>query len=190
MDSGASSHLTPTSSTLTSFRTLPSSFSRIVVGNGCALPITSAGSYQFPTSNRLLQLYDVLVSPDIISNLVFVRKFTTDNLCSVEFDPFGLSVKDINTKAVIHRCNSFGDLYPLFLAPPQHALSALAVSESTWHRRLGHPGAQVLSRLRSSSSLSSLANKFDTSLCHACQLGYHVRLPFSQSLSRACKPFE
>jgi hypothetical protein len=29
-----------------------------------------------------------------------------------KFDPFGLSVKNLYTKNVIARCNSFGDLYP------------------------------------------------------------------------------
>jgi hypothetical protein len=27
-------------------------------------------------------------------------------------------------------------------------------------------------------------------LCHACQLGHHVRLPFAQSTSRASKNFD
>jgi hypothetical protein len=35
-----------------------------------------------------LVLNDVLVSPNIIKNLISIRRFTTDNNCSIEFDPF------------------------------------------------------------------------------------------------------
>jgi hypothetical protein len=72
--------------------------SSIVVGNGALLPVTSTGSYSFPTPNHHLFLNNVLVAPSIIKNLIFVRRFTTDNNCSIEFDPFGLSVKDLQTR--------------------------------------------------------------------------------------------
>jgi hypothetical protein len=44
-------------------------------------------------------------------NLLSIRKFTRDNFCSIEFDAFGFSVKDLKTRRVILRCNSEGDLY-------------------------------------------------------------------------------
>jgi hypothetical protein len=44
---------------------------------------------------------DVLVTHALIKNLISVRQLTTDNHVSVEFDPFGLSVKDYRTKAEI-----------------------------------------------------------------------------------------
>jgi hypothetical protein len=40
-----------------------------------------------------------------------------DNNVSIEIDPFGLSVKDLKTGAVLARYNSSGDLYPLHGAP-------------------------------------------------------------------------
>jgi hypothetical protein len=64
-----------------------------------------------------------LVSPQIIKNLISVRQFTTDNNCSVEFDPAGCSVKDLNSRNVIVRCNNSGPLYPLRL-DPAHSLVA------------------------------------------------------------------
>ena len=54
------------------------------------------------------------MSPNIIKNLISIRRFTTNNNCSIEFDPFGLSVKDLHTRNVIARCNSSGDLYPFY----------------------------------------------------------------------------
>jgi len=131
------------------------------------------------------------VSPNIIKNLISVRHFTTDNNCSIEFDPFGLSVKDLQTRSVIARCNSTGDLYPFFPAPSSTptALAATASSTSLWHRRLGHLGHAALSKLISSNAISCNKRHIDH-VCHACQLGRHVHLPFSVSHSRAAHPFD
>jgi hypothetical protein len=40
--------------------------------------------------------------------------FTTDNNLSMEFDPFGVSVKDLRMQALLLKCNSESDMYPLF----------------------------------------------------------------------------
>jgi hypothetical protein len=150
-DSGASNHTTSDAGNLTCVH--PPTFtdpSSIVVGNGSALSVTSVGD------SALLDpfyLNNVLVTPDIVQNLLFVHHFTTDNWCSREFDPFGLSVKDLSTRNVITRCNSLRPLYMMCLpshpAPlsPTSAPSALVASASTWHRRLDHPGVNVMSKL-------------------------------------------
>ena len=82
-DSGATSHMTSDSSTLTHNFTsrYPSS---IVVGNGSLLPVTSTGTVSLPGP---FSLNNVLVLPSLIKNLISVRQFTSDNNCSVEFDP-------------------------------------------------------------------------------------------------------
>jgi hypothetical protein len=123
-----------------------------------------------------LRLNNILVSPQIIKNFISIRQFTTDNNCSVEFDPAGCSVKDLNSRNVIVRCNSSGPLYPLRL-DPAHSLVAKG-SSPLWHRRLGHPDHEALSKLASSVSCSI---EDCSDLCHACQLGRHVRLPFPVS---------
>lgn len=46
-----------------------------------------------------------------MKNLVSVCRCTIYNNCSVEFDPSNLSVKDHQTRSVITRCNSSGNLY-------------------------------------------------------------------------------
>jgi hypothetical protein len=70
-----------------------------------------------------LCLNNVLVSPQIIKNIIYVRHFTIDNNCSVEFDPAGCSVKVLPSRKEIVRRNSSGPLYPLCL-PPAHSLVA------------------------------------------------------------------
>jgi hypothetical protein len=114
----------------------------------------------------------------------------------MEFDPFGLSVKDLATRSVIVRYNSSGLLYtiPLFVSAttitdaPLYALAA-AASTSTWHRRLGHPAPIVLSQL-SRSSVLTYHRASSESLCHACQLGRHIRLLFPSSSSRVVHAFD
>jgi hypothetical protein len=93
----------------------------------------------------------------------------------MEFDPFGLYLKDLSTQNVIARCNSSRPLYtmhlPSHLSPssPMSAPSALVASASTWHRRLGHPGVDDLSKLSHDSSVVCSLHSHDH--CHACQLG-------------------
>jgi hypothetical protein len=60
-------------------------------------------------------LNNVLVTPDIIMNLLSIHQFTINKWCSLEFDPFGLSVKDFATRNVITKCNSFRSLYTIHL---------------------------------------------------------------------------
>ncbi|GJZ94195.1 putative reverse transcriptase domain-containing protein [Tanacetum coccineum] len=86
------------------------------------------------------------------------------------------------------RCDSLGDLYPITSpSPTPHAL--LSVSPRTWHQRLGHPGEDVLRSLMSRQFISCNKEK-SSHLCHVCQLGKHVRLPFASSDSIVTHSFE
>jgi hypothetical protein len=100
-------------------------------------------------------------------------------------------VKDLATWNVIVRSNSSGPVYtlrlPTQISTPQ-ALTALA-STSTWHRRLGHPDQDIISKLFSTAAIHCNMSQFDP-LCHACQLGHHSRLPFHSSSSHTNRPFE
>jgi len=103
-DLGATSHLTPLAAILShSFSPqypVPSTF---VVGNNFLLPVTYTSTAHLPGS---LRLYNALVSPSHLKNLIFVRQFTSDNNGSVEFDPVGCSVKVLRTPADCIPCAS------------------------------------------------------------------------------------
>jgi len=102
----------------------------------------------------------------------------------VEFDPFGCSVKDLPTRSEIVRCDSSRPLYPL-----QFPATLLASSSSSlWHQRHGRPGPEAQSKLAQTSFIKCTSSS--PSLCHACQLGRHVRLPFHASSSRATRNFQ
>jgi hypothetical protein len=197
-DSGATHHTTPSVDNISTLRPLASSTpSSIVVGNGSSLPITSVGDSILP---RPFYLHNILLAPDMVQSLLSVRRFTTDNWCFMEFDPFGLSVKDLTIKNVIVRSNSTGLLYtmrlPGSLTPSSSAVAALAavphaltvVAPTTWHRRLDHPGPDALSSLSRSSFIQCTSNKHD--FYHACQLGEHIRLPFCSLSHRAEHAFD
>jgi len=88
----------------------PASHVSISVGNGSHIPVTSRGHSVLATAASNFALNNVLIVPSIVRNLLSVRQFTRDNSCSIEFDAFGFSVKDLSTRRVILRCNSDGDL--------------------------------------------------------------------------------
>lgn len=111
VDSGASYHTTSTAGTLShSHSPLPSHPSSIIVGNDSILSVASLGDSILP---GLFHLNDILVAPHISHNLFSVRRFTTYNSCSMEFDMFGLFVKDLATKTLLTQSDSSGPLYTL-----------------------------------------------------------------------------
>jgi hypothetical protein len=167
---------------------LPAAHSSIPVGKGACITVTSRGSSILSTDTSQFVLNNVLVAPSIIHNLLSVLQFTRDNSCSIKFDTFGFSIKELWTGCVILHCNSASDLYTISSAIPAPAQAMLAASNSLWHRRLGHPSPAALASLRKNSLVS--CNKIDTSLWHACHLGKHVCLPFSTSTSKIVPAFE
>ncbi|GJY42369.1 ribonuclease H-like domain-containing protein [Tanacetum coccineum] len=187
MDTGATSHLASDTSKLT-FVSNKIIISSILVGNGNSIPVTNTGHSMLPTLNRPLDLHNVLVTPNIIKNLIYVRQFTRDNSFSIEFDPFGFTVKDLWTRHLLLRCNSKGDLYPV-LPHTSSPIALLSTNQSTWHQRLEHPGNEVFRFLVSNKMIDCNKTK-STTLCHACQIGKHTRLPFFSSNSRVENLFD
>nr|GEX55925.1 ribonuclease H-like domain-containing protein [Tanacetum cinerariifolium] len=72
-----------------------------------------------------------------------------------------------------------GDLCPV-TKPSTSPTSFLSTSSYTWNQHLSHPGDEVLRSLVSRHFISSNKAK-STHICHACQLGKHVKPPFHSS---------
>lgn len=100
--------------------------------------VTHTGMALLPNPTRPLYLNNVLLTPKIIENRLSVRHFTTDNPVSMEFDPFGLSMKDFPTKAELLWWNSIEDLHPIF-SPATPVALTVAKLTALWHQCLGHP---------------------------------------------------
>jgi hypothetical protein len=62
------------------------------------------------------------------------------------------------------------------------------VTAKVWHRLLGHPGRDATTSLQRMSAIPP--DKLSSNLCHACQIGKHVRLPFSTSTSVTTATFD
>ncbi|XP_071727210.1 uncharacterized protein [Rutidosis leptorrhynchoides] len=149
MDTGASTHLSSSInnlSTVFNYCIYPS----VAVGDGNPIPVTNSGHSVLPNINRPLHLSNVLVTPNIVKNLISVRRFTRDNKVSVTFDEFGFSVKDYLTHRLLLRCDNTGDLYPITTPSATSPHHALITTSSIWHQRLGHPSTDVFRRLCSS----------------------------------------
>jgi hypothetical protein len=190
MDTGASAHMANQLGILSSLSPPPIP-SHIVVGNGAPLSVQFTGSTVIPTNSSPLKLNHVLISSHLIKNLISVRALTRDNFVSVTFDPFGFSIKDLQTGTVLLRCDSTGDLYPLRTSSKTRTTyRSFLTSHNTelWHARLGHPGNNQLKHIISSFDFQCF--KSDNHSCNACQLGKHVRLPFSNSSSLSLFPFQ
>ncbi|GJY95416.1 ribonuclease H-like domain-containing protein [Tanacetum coccineum] len=171
MDTGASSHLLDNTGILTSFSS-SSMYPSVFVGNGHSIPVTHTGHSFLHTSSKPLHLNHILVTPHIIKNLISVHQFTRDNDVSVEFNAYGFLVKHYQTGWLLLCCDSTGDLYSVTQQPSsQTSVVLLSFSFTIWHRRLGHPGDDVLRRLESRNLISYRKSKL-SALCHACQLAH------------------
>jgi len=114
-----------------------------------------------------------------------LHQFSSDNNCSVEFNLASCFMMDLHTRNVIVWCNSVRPLYPLCFP----AATFVAGSTCTlWHRHVGHPGHEALSRL--AHVLPFCTKEVSSDLCHAYQLGRHTHLPFHASSSRATSIFD
>nr|GEW02011.1 hypothetical protein [Tanacetum cinerariifolium] len=131
---------------------------------------TGASSHLNNSITSLSENFNTCMYPSI--------SFVRDNNCTIKFDAFGFFVEDFLTRRVLLRCHSTRDLYPV--TAPSSIPHAFLVSQHTWHQRLGHPRGEVLRHFVSSNFISYNKEKPHV-LCHACQLGKHVRLPFVSS---------
>nr|GFA33394.1 ribonuclease H-like domain-containing protein [Tanacetum cinerariifolium] len=135
-DTCASSHLNNSVNSLSENFNM-CMYPSVSVGDDHSILVTNTGHYILPTPTRSLHLNNVLSTPHIVKNLIFVRHSVRDNNCTIEFDAFGFSVKDFLTRRVLLRCDSTGDLYPVTASSP--IPHVFLVSQHTWQQRLGYP---------------------------------------------------
>ena len=77
MDSGATTHMTSNPGNLNSVFPV-STACRITVGDGSSLPITHVGHGSFPSNSTPIHMSNVLVSPELVTNLVSVCSLTRE----------------------------------------------------------------------------------------------------------------
>uniref|UniRef100_A0A2N9HVI9 Integrase catalytic domain-containing protein n=1 Tax=Fagus sylvatica TaxID=28930 RepID=A0A2N9HVI9_FAGSY len=144
-DSGASDHITASSTTLNSQSPYQGQ-DQVSVGNGQHLPIQNIGNANLHTKLHKFQLRNVLHVPRIASNLISVHKLCLNNNCSCYFDANKLLIQDLPTGRLLYQGLSRNGVYPIHssstLFNSASNKTACAVHSVTpdkwqlWHSRL------------------------------------------------------
>lgn len=102
--------MTPTAANLSSVTPYQGN-DQVIVGNGTQLHISFTDHVILSTPSSKFSLNNVLIVPTFSANLLSVRKFVSENNCTIEFDSFGFYIKDFKTRKTRLSCNSHGPLY-------------------------------------------------------------------------------
>nr|GEU47980.1 ribonuclease H-like domain-containing protein [Tanacetum cinerariifolium] len=97
MDTDASSHLNDFVSSLSVIFNL-CIYPSVSDGDNYSIPVIDSGHSILPTPHRPLHLNNVLITPNIVKNLIYVRQLVRENHCTTVFDAFGFFVKDFMTR--------------------------------------------------------------------------------------------
>ena len=174
LDSGVSSHMTGTSSLISSYHPTPS-HSPVTIADGRPCPVQGRCTTRVTPS---LSLHRILYVPGFPINLLSISAITRALPCTVTFFPFHCIFQDLYTgrRIGLGRENWQG-IYELVADDPSSALQALFVTSSATssllcHHRLGHPCFEKLKKTLPRLSLTQF-------VCESCQLGKHYRSSYS-----------
>ena len=193
LDSGASHHMSPDSSSFSSL--CPSPSISVMTADGTPMPLAGIGSIVMPH----LFLPDVYHISKLTLNLASVGQLC-DSGNLVTFSSSSCYVHDLQSKKLIGTGRRKGGLYVLdeLKVPEVKAtginLSSFRRSPSSlrfylWHSRLDHVFASRLRFLASKGVLGSLQSH-DISDCSGCKLAKFSALPFNKSISFSSSPFD
>ncbi|KAG7528122.1 GAG-pre-integrase domain [Arabidopsis thaliana x Arabidopsis arenosa] len=161
VDSGASHHMISDSRLMNN---IEPALGNVVIANGDKIPVKGIGD---------LELFDkkskAFYMPNFTSNLLSVKRETTDLNCYAIFGPNDVHFQDIESSRVLGQGVTKDGLYVLEdtkLSEPlsSHFSSSIVVANSAiWHARLGHPHPRALSLMLPKVSFQNLD-------CEACIL--------------------
>ena len=182
LDSGASYHMTGDLKSLSNLCDIPSvPFS---MPNGTISFANKLGSVKL---NDQLVLSDVLYVPSLNCNLISIAQLIEDLCCTVTFTRKLCVIQDHTTTTLIGSGEHRRGVYFYKKRPTTKIQANHATTPDLWHRRMGHPSNQALSKL--SSTISDISgNKKD--LCDVCLRAKQTRLPFGFSDNKALMPFD
>ena len=174
IDSGASHHMIRDVNLISNVKPALGS---VVIANGDRVPIEGIGNLKlFEKESQAFYM------PSFTSNLLSVKKATTDLNCHVIFSPNDVCFQDIKTSKMLGKGVSKGELYFLEDTKPRsdssYAFNSASVlaNDVLWHARLGHPHSHALKLM-----LPNLSLQNET--CEACILGKHHKSVFPSSMT-------
>ncbi|WZY94101.1 hypothetical protein YC2023_066430 [Brassica napus] len=172
IDSGASHHMISDNNLI---KDIEPALGHVMIANGDRIPIRGIGKLNlFNKDSKAFYM------PEFTSNLLSVKKCTTDLQCNVIFSPNDVKFQDIKSSKLIGQGATKGDLYMIEdLAPiSSSCFSFSSVSslstDALWHARLGHPHVRAL-------SIMLPGVMFKNNDCEACILGKHCKTVFQRS---------
>ena len=181
VDSGASHHMISDTSLI---KDIEPACGNVMIANGDRIAIKGIGN---------LNLFDkeskAFYMPEFTSNLLSVKRCTTDLHCNVIFSPNDVKFQDIDTRKMIGKGVTKGELYMLEdIAPISNSsFSFSSVSslnnDALWHARLGHPHVRAL-------NLMLPGVMYKNNECEACILGKHCKTVFKNSTTIYEKCFD
>ncbi|KAE8708208.1 hypothetical protein F3Y22_tig00110348pilonHSYRG00083 [Hibiscus syriacus] len=129
---------------------------KLLIGNGMPLDVALVGHAQVNTSSRVLFLNNLLHVPQITKNLLSVSKLAKDNDVFIEFHANRCCIRDEATGTLLLQGEETDGLYSFVMDEPLEANIAQTNNsldstrlDELWHRRLGHPAAETLSKIAS-----------------------------------------
>jgi transposase InsO family protein len=197
LDSGASHHMSPDSSSFTSVSHL--SFIPVMTADGTPMPLAGVGSVVTPH----LSLPNVYLIPQLKLNLVSVGQICDFGDYLVMFYGSFCCVQDLQSQKLIGTGRRENELYILDGLKVSVAAAAaattvdlssfhLSLSFSSfylWHSCLSHVSFSRLRFLAPTGVLGNLKT-CDISDCSGCKLANFSALPFNQSISISSSPFD
>ncbi|KAL0641351.1 hypothetical protein Bca4012_102606 [Brassica carinata] len=181
VDSGASHHMISDTNLI---KDIEPTSGHVMIANGDKIPIRGIGNLKlFDKNTRAFYM------PEFTSNLLSVKKCTTDLNCNVIFSPNDVKFQDIESSHVIGKGITKGELYLLEELDPVSNYNCSFTTASSinknalWHARLGHPHGRAL-------NLMLPGVLFENKDCEACILGKHCKTVFPNSTSVYDKCFD
>jgi hypothetical protein len=198
LDSGASHHMSPDSSSFTSVS--PLFYIPVMTADDTPMPLAGIGSIVTPH----LSLHNVYLIPKLKLNLESVGQICDSGDYLVMFSGSFYCVQDLQSQKLIGTGRRENGLYILdeLKVPVVVAAAAtttvdlssfrLSLSSSSfylWHSHLGHVSSSHLRFLASTGALGNLKT-YDISDCSGCKLAKFSALPFNRSISVSSSPFD
>uniref|UniRef100_A0A1J3J2T0 Retrovirus-related Pol polyprotein from transposon TNT 1-94 n=4 Tax=Noccaea caerulescens TaxID=107243 RepID=A0A1J3J2T0_NOCCA len=175
VDSGASHHMISDAKLMSN---LKPALGDVVIANGDRIPIKGIGDLRlFNKDSKALYM------PSFTSNLLSVKRTTSDLNFYAIFGPNDVYFQDIETSEMLGKGKAKNDLYVLEDTKRSSPLSCSFTSaipvitnamNTMWHARLGHPHSRALKLMLPNIS-------FDNDKCESCILGKHCKTVFPSS---------
>ena len=207
LDSGASHHMSPDSSSFASVS--PSSSIPVMTADGTPMPLAGVGSVVTPH----LSLSNVYHIPKLTLNLAsvgqlcdsgnlvtfsssscYVQHLQSQKLIGIGRRKAGLYILDKLKVSIAAATSADAASTSVDAAATSVDLSSFRLSPSSssfylWHSRLGHVSSSRLRFLASTGALGNLQT-CDISDCSGCKLAKFSALPFNRSISVSSSPFD